>query len=163
MGFVIVTGGAAMAMEPVAALTHRALMHRPLGWRWHRSHHRGRVAGAGHGRLERNDLFPVVFAAVTIGAMAAGGPLVRAAGAGIALYGLAYAVVHDVCVHGRLTAGRPVLPVPWLRRVAAAHAVHHRTGKAPYGFLVPIVPSSERAATASLRGVDTRARVENTS
>lgn len=158
MSTVIITVVAAMAMEPIAALTHRALMHRPLGWRWHRSHHRGR-----RGRVERNDLFPVVFASVTIGAMAAGGPFVRAAGVGIALYGLAYAVVHDVCVHGRLTGGRPVLPIPWLRKVAAAHAVHHRTGRAPYGFLVPIVPASERAATASLRGVGTRARAENTS
>jgi beta-carotene 3-hydroxylase len=149
---------AALMMEPVAALTHRAVMHRPVGWRWHRSHHRPRHRG-----FEANDLFPAVFAAVTIGVMAAGGTQVRAAGAGIAAYGLAYALVHDVCVHGRLTGGRPLLPGRWLRWVATAHAVHHRTGRAPYGFLAPIVPRSERAATATLRRVDTRARTVKTS
>ena len=154
---------AAVAMEPVAALAHRAYMHRPRGWRWHGSHHRPRV-----GRFERNDLFPLVFAAVTILLMAlgAGGGdrgWLYDVGLGITLYGIGYALVHDVCVHGRLTGGRPVLPGPWLRWLAEAHAVHHRTAKAPYGFLVPVAPRRFRAATASLRLVDTRARVENTS
>lgn len=149
---------AALAMEPFAALAHRAMMHRPLGWRWHRSHHarRGR-------RWEANDLFPVVFAAATIVVMALGGEEVRWAGAGVAAYGLAYALVHDVCIHGRLTGGRPLIAGRWLRWVARSHAVHHRTGGAPYGFLVPIVPARFRAATASLRVVGTRARAANTS
>ena len=34
---------------------------------------------------------------------------------------------------------------------------------APYGLLVPIVPPRHQAAVASLRPVDTRALVENTS
>ena len=42
-------------------------------------------------------------------------PRVLAAGAGVSAYGLLYALVHDVCVHGRLSGGRPLLPGRWLR------------------------------------------------
>jgi beta-carotene 3-hydroxylase len=150
-----------LVSEPLAAFAHRALMH-GSAWRLHRSHHRRR-----RGAFEANDLFPVVFAAVTIAVMAAGDaagrPGLLAAGAGVTAYGLLYALVHDVCIHGRLTGGRPVLPGRWLRWVASCHAVHHRDGRAPYGFLVPIVPARHRAAVSAFRGVDTLARVENTS
>ena len=54
------------ASEPAAALAHRAVMH-GSGWRWHRSHHRPRRGG-----WEDNDRFPVLFAALTMGAMAFG-------------------------------------------------------------------------------------------
>jgi len=150
---------AALLMEPVAALSHRLVMHRRRGWRWHRAHH---AAGPGMA-LDANDRFPLAFAAMTIAVMAAGRPGVRLAGAGVAAYGVGYAVVHDVCIHGRLTGGRPLVRGRWLRHVAAAHAVHHRHGAAPYGFLAPIVPARFRAATATLRGVGTLARRENTS
>ena len=46
------------AMEPVTAATHRVVMH-GVGIRLHRSHHRRRTS-----RLEANDLYPVLFAAV---------------------------------------------------------------------------------------------------
>ena len=68
-----------------------------------------------------------------------------------------------VGVHGRLSGGRAVLPGRWLERLGRAHLVHHRTGAAPYGFLLPIVPARHRAAVASLRPVETRALVSNTS
>jgi beta-carotene 3-hydroxylase len=149
------------ASEPAAALAHRAVMH-GSGWRWHRSHHRPRRSG-----WEDNDRFPVVFAALTMAAMAVGRATGRerlvAAGAGVTGYGLLYLLVHDVGVHGRLSGGGPILPGRWLRWLGRAHAVHHRTGGAPYGFLVPIVPPRHRAAVASLRPIDTRALVENTS
>jgi beta-carotene 3-hydroxylase len=158
---VLIAVAAALLMEPFAAVAHRAVMHRPRGWRWHRSHHGARAAD--RGRWEANDRYPLVFAAATIVAMAFGGTTARQAGAGIAAYGLAYAVVHDVCIHGRLTGGRPVLRGRWLRFLARAHDVHHRSGAAPYGFLLPIVPARFRQATASLRPFDTRARAEKTS
>lgn len=159
----IVAVVAALAMESVAALAHRYLMHHPRGWAWHGSHHRPRK-----GRFEMNDLYPLVFAAVTITAMAVGNARpgwrwLFDVGVGVTAYGVVYALVHDIGIHGRLSGGRPVLPGPWFRWVAAAHAVHHRTGKAPYGFLLPVAPRRFRAATASLRLVDTRARVEKTS
>lgn len=125
-----------LAMEPLAAGAHRLVMHGG-GWAWHRSHHRGR-----HDRWERNDRFPALFACLTVAVMGwgagTGRPEVVAAGAGVSGYGLAYLAVHDVCVHGRLSRGRPLLRGRWLRWVAACHALHHRTGAAPYGFLLPV-------------------------
>lgn len=152
----------AVLSEPAAALSHRLVMHRRRGWRWHRSHHVPRYR-----RWEDNDRFPLVFAGLTIATMAYGRrhrhPHLVAAGAGVAVYGTMYALVHDVAIHGRLTAGRPVLPGRWLRWVAQRHAVHHRTGAAPYGFLLPIERPRYQAAVASLRGVETRALAANTS
>jgi beta-carotene 3-hydroxylase len=147
--------------EPAAALAHRLVMHRS-GWAWHRSHHERRG-----GTLERNDRFPALFAALTIAAIAAGRatnrPKLVAVGAGVTGYGALYLLVHDVGVHGRLSGGRAVLPGAWLERLGRAHDVHHRTGAAPYGFLVPIVPGRHRTAVASLRAVETRALAANTS
>ncbi|MDQ1396523.1 MAG: beta-carotene 3-hydroxylase, partial [Acidimicrobiaceae bacterium] len=55
-----------VVMEPFTYAAHRWVMH-GFGRGWHRSHH----AQPGPG-FESNDLFPVVFAAATIIAMAAG-------------------------------------------------------------------------------------------
>jgi beta-carotene 3-hydroxylase len=169
-----------VVMEPAVALTHRFVMH-GAGWAWHRSHHQPPRA-----MLEANDLFPVAFAAATVGVMAVGSSVTGLGlllwfGVGVSAYGAAYLVVHDICIHGRL--GRSVLVGPYLRWVAASHAVHHRYGREPYGFLVPIVPAARRergqasgreagrgtgrAAEATtvpiLRAVDRRARRVNTS
>jgi beta-carotene 3-hydroxylase len=135
------------AMEPVTAATHRFVMHGP-GLVLHRSHHRRRRAG----RWERNDLYPVLFAAVVCAGFWLGFHQPALAdlvpiGTGITVYGAAYALVHDVYIHRRLRwFGDRRVPV--LDRLAAAHEVHHRTGGAPYGMLVPIVPrSGQRVAS----------------
>ena len=104
---VLVGLAAAVTMEPIAALLHRLIMH-GRGWGWHRDHHAPR-----RGRFEANDLFPVVFAAITITVMAVGAsidalrPLLWI-GAGVSSYGAAYLLVHDVAIHGRI--GRPTGP-----------------------------------------------------
>ncbi len=148
-------------MEPVAALSHRLLMHGP-GWSWHRSHHRVRASGA-----QRNDLFPAIAAVLTVMVLAAATAshqaVVVAAGVGVSGYGVSYAVVHDVCVHGRLSRGRPMLAGRWLRWVASGHGIHHRFEAAPYGFLLPMVPARHRAAVAALRSDGTVARHAKTS
>lgn len=177
MTAVVVALVAAACMEPAAALVHRHVMH-GSGWGWHRSHH-----AAPRGRVEANDLFPVVFAAATIVVIAVGtavaglGVLVWV-GAGVTAYGAAYLVVHDLCIHGR--AGRAIERGRYLRWVRGAHRIHHLYGREPYGFLFPIVPRElrDRAAragaagdgrrnaaptVATLRAVDSRARRENTS
>jgi beta-carotene 3-hydroxylase len=125
-------------MEPVAALAHRGLMHGP-GWAWHRSHHR-----QPGGPPQANDLYPLVFAALTVLAMALGSAVpgmepLLAAGAGVTVYGALYLVVHDLYVHERLgpLPGRRSRYIHWVVR---AHALHHRTGRGPYGFLVPVIP-----------------------
>jgi len=115
--------GTFWAMEWVAWGTHRYLMH---GWLWvlHRDHHRGRP-----GRLQRNDAFFVIFAipswlCIMLGMMHASTESV-AIGAGIALYGFAYFVVHEVFIHRRLKFWRDTKNVYWLA-VRKAHKQHHK-------------------------------------
>lgn len=133
-------------MEPVTYLAHRFVMH-GVGLTWHRSHHRpNRRRRPGEAWFERNDRFPVLFAAVTVVAVAVGlnvsglGVLVPVA-VGVTLYGAAYAYVHDGVVHGRF-------PVPVrgraLDELARRHGLHHRFGGEPYGMLVPVVPAALR-------------------
>ena len=120
--------------------------------------------------------------AVTVVVMAVGNqfdalrPLLWA-GFGVTTYGLAYVVVHDLLVHQRL--GRlPLADSRYIRWVAAAHALHHRYGAEPFGFLLPIAkrpasgagtsgrlvrPISPRAASRTLREVGTRTREAKTS
>jgi beta-carotene 3-hydroxylase len=133
-----------VAMEPVTYLVHRFVMHGP-GMRWHASHH-----GPRRGRLERNDLYPVVFGLSTFALMALGATVPALAwllpvGVGISAYGIAYLLVHDVYAHRRLWRFQRRLPV--LERLATDHRLHHRDGGEPYGFLVPIVVASRRRAT----------------
>src|SRR4051812_44632919 len=94
--------GSFLVMEAVAALVHRWVMH-GFGWGWHRSHHE-----PGHGRLERNDLFAIIFAvlAVVLFMEAARWPLLWWVGFGMSLYGMAYGLLHDGLVHRRL-------PIRW--------------------------------------------------
>src|SRR3954468_12452394 len=137
MAELLVAAAAFVLMEAVSYLAHRFLMHGP-GIAWHRSHHRPEWA-----RFEKNDLFPVVFAAVTVMAMALGTlrpelHLVLVAGVGVTLYGAAYAFVHDVYIHARLGRLPRLAPLEWLK---AGHAVHHLFGGEPYGMLLPIVPT----------------------
>jgi beta-carotene 3-hydroxylase len=143
----LVALAALVLMEPVTALVHRYVMH-GFGMGWHRSHHE-----APRTVLEANDLFPVVFAGVTIvllaiGVYVAGAPgLLVPIGIGITAYGAAYLLVHDVVIHRRVA----FLPLPdgLLRRWREAHNVHHLFARAPYGFLAPVVPGDLRRRAAA--------------
>jgi len=145
----LVAASALVAMEPAVAAVHRWVMH-GRGWAWHRSHHRWQ----GH-RIEANDLYPVVFAAATIATMAVGAAIEGLAalvwvGAGVTGYGIAYLVVHDLFIHERL--GRlPGARSRYVRWVAAAHAVHHRSGRKPYGFLLPRLVSASATSSTSVQ------------
>ncbi|PNX54910.1 beta-carotene hydroxylase, partial [Trifolium pratense] len=60
-------------------------------------------------------------------------------GLGITVFGMAYMFVHDGLVHKRFSVG-PIANVPYFRRVAAAHKLHHsdKFDGVPYGlFLGP--------------------------
>lgn len=130
----VITVLTVLLMEPVAAAIHRFVGHGP-GWGLHRDHHDPA------GRLERNDAIPVAMALLAMAAFRIGwgvpgyGWLVSVA-LGVTLYGLAYALVHDVYIHRRL----PILPrrVRWLEPLRRAHLEHHHHGGAPYGVLVPV-------------------------
>ena len=134
------------AMEPLTAATHRWVMHGIGEW-FHRSHHRARPGGG----WERNDWFPVAFAAVVLLGLWAGFNVDGLAGlvpvgVGITLYGAAYALVHDVYIHRRIALfRRPIAP---LERLADAHRIHHLYNAAPYGMLLPVVPAELRVRAA---------------
>jgi beta-carotene 3-hydroxylase len=144
--------GALAAMELVAFLMHKYLMHGPL-WFLHESHHRPR-----RGAFERNDLFGVFFALPSIVLIyfgVRGAPSLLWIGLGMTAYGLAYFGFHDVVVHRRL----PVRVNPkkgYLRRIIQAHHLHHATrerdGAVSFGFLY--APPVERLRKARKRGRD---------
>jgi beta-carotene 3-hydroxylase len=136
----LVYAATVVGMEAVAWAAHRYVMHGPL-WVLHESHHR-----PGPARVQANDLFAVVFAIPSVGLVYLGSKgylLALAVGLGMATYGALYFLVHDVVVHRRL---------PWpfalgrgyLRSIARAHLVHHRTrtrdGAENFGFLAPPRP-----------------------
>ncbi|MDX1626370.1 MAG: sterol desaturase family protein [Wenzhouxiangellaceae bacterium] len=130
--------GTVVAMEGVAWLTHRYVMH-GWGWAWHRSHHEPLSKRTGW--FEWNDLYAVVGAAVSISLIAWGaddlGPSYWI-GWGMAGYGLLYFLFHDGLVHRRW-------PLRWqpksgyLKRLVQAHKMHHavheKHGCVSYGFL----------------------------
>ncbi|VVB15636.1 unnamed protein product [Arabis nemorensis] len=132
--------GAAVGMEFWARWAHRALWHASL-WNMHESHHKPR-----EGAFELNDVFAIVNAVPAIALLHYGffnkglvPGLCFGAGLGITVFGIAYMFVHDGLVHKRFPVG-PIANVPYLRKVAAAHQLHH-TNKfkgVPYGlFLGP--------------------------
>ncbi|XP_040378231.1 beta-carotene 3-hydroxylase, chloroplastic-like isoform X2 [Oryza brachyantha] len=132
--------GAAVGMEFWARWAHRALWHASL-WHMHESHHRPR-----DGPFELNDVFAIINAVPAMSLLAYGffnrglvPGLSFGAGLGITLFGMAYMFVHDGLVHRRFPVG-PIADVPYFRRVAAAHQIHHmdKFEGVPYGlFLGP--------------------------
>ncbi|CAK7335596.1 unnamed protein product [Dovyalis caffra] len=132
--------GAVVGMEFWARWAHRALWHASL-WHMHESHHRPR-----NGAFELNDVFAIINAVPAIALFSYGffnkgllPGLCFGAGVGITVFGMAYMFVHDGLVHRRFPVG-PIANVPYLRKVAAAHQLHHADKfiGVPYGlFLGP--------------------------
>jgi len=126
---------ALLAMEGVAYLTHKFLMHGPL-WFLHRSHHVPH-----RGFFEWNDLFGLLFAVPSILLINAGvrdGSWMLPVGLGMTGYGVIYFLFHDIVVHRRMKLGR-IPQWTYLRRIIMAHLVHHKThgrdGARSFGFL----------------------------
>jgi beta-carotene 3-hydroxylase len=139
------------AMEWVAWATHKYLMHGPL-WILHRDHHQGSPT-----RLQRNDAFFVIFAvpswlSIMLGAMH-GSAVSVAVGAGIALYGVAYFLVHEIFIHRRLKFFRNTSS-PYFLAVRRTHKQHHkhldRENGECFGMLW-VTPTAVREARAALR------------
>ncbi|XP_047973138.1 beta-carotene hydroxylase 2, chloroplastic-like [Salvia hispanica] len=132
--------GAAVGMEFWARWAHKALWHASL-WHMHESHHRPR-----EGPFELNDVFAIINAVPAIALLSYGffhtglvPGLCFGAGLGITVFGMAYMFVHDGLVHRRFPVG-PIAEVPYFRKVAAAHQIHHtdKFDGVPYGlFLGP--------------------------
>jgi beta-carotene 3-hydroxylase len=123
------------SMEAVAYYTHKYVMHGFL-WSLHESHHVSK-----HNRLEKNDLFAVIFAAPSILLIYLGvnvyDPLLWL-GLGMTAYGFVYFAFHDLLVHRRIPH-RYVPKRGYLRRVVQAHHMHHankgKEGGVSFGFV----------------------------
>jgi beta-carotene 3-hydroxylase len=118
-------------MEFVAWFTHKYVMHGFL-WILHKDHH-----SPEHTKLEKNDLFALIFAIpsflfIYLGALNKF-PLMESVGFGIAAYGLAYFLYHDILYHKRLPLFGEVKHW-YFKSIIRAHYDHHR-GKKNYGFL----------------------------
>lgn len=81
--------------------------------------------------IQLNDIYAVANAVPAISLCAYGfitpgtpGGICWGLGLGITLYGMMYMFVHDGLVHKRFPVG-PIAKVPYLKRVAAAHKMHH--------------------------------------
>lgn len=135
--WIVVALAGFLAMEGIAWLSHRYVMH-GWGWGWHKSHHAPRSHG-----FEANDLYALFGAALAIGlfllARQLHSPEIQALAVGITAYGAAYALVHDGLVHQRWPF-RYVPRTGYLRRLVQAHRIHHavrsREDAVSYGFLV---------------------------
>jgi len=111
------------AMEFVAWFTHKYVMHGLL-WVLHKDHHQTEP-----GIFEKNDSFFLIFAIpsmilIMLGAMSNFDVKVYI-GFGIALYGLAYFLVHDIFIHQRIKIFRRSNNV-YMRAIRKAHKVHHK-------------------------------------
>ncbi len=129
------------AMEWIAWASHKYIMH-GVGWGWHRDHHEP------HGNLlEKNDLYGIVGAALSISMFALGSPMILGSvawepatwiGLGILLYGLVYTLIHDGLVHQRYF--RWVPKSGYAKRLVQAHKLHHATaskeGGVSFGFVI---------------------------
>ncbi len=120
IGIVLVTF---FAMEGVAWLTHKFVMHKWL-WYLHEDHHK-----KGPGFFEKNDAFFLIFATPSFLCILLGSInhvyWVVSIGAGIALYGLAYFIVHDIIIHQRFKIFTRTNN-PFVKTVRWAHKMHHK-------------------------------------
>jgi beta-carotene 3-hydroxylase len=138
-------------MEFMAWFTHKYIMH-GIMWYFHRDHHQHEP-----GFFEKNDVFFLIFAipswlCIMLGMMNANYYSV-AIGAGIAVYGLSYFLMHDVFIHQRFKWFRNTNN-SYLLALRKAHKIHHKhLGKEDgevFGILiVPIKYLKESRITAA--------------
>ena len=123
MIYILITLATFIIMEGVTWLTHRFVMHGFL-WYLHKDHHQ-----KGTGFFEKNDAFFVIFAipswlCIMLGSMNQVYWVVSI-GAGIAMYGFAYFLVHEIIIHQRFklfsrSNNRYIKAIRW------AHKMHHK-------------------------------------
>ncbi len=123
--YILTTIAAALAMEAVAWLAHKYLMHGAL-WNLHEDHHTKTSASF----FEKNDYFFLIFALPGIALMALGSfvsglTILLFAGIGITIYGFTYFLVHDVFIHQRFKLFKHTDNF-YLRAIRRAHKMHHK-------------------------------------
>ncbi len=139
-----------LAMEGVAWASHKYIMH-GWGWGWHRDHHEPH-----DNKLEKNDLYGIVGAVMSMSMFAIGSPLVLGdnawepgtwVGLGIMFYGIIYTLIHDGIVHQRYFKYVP--RNGYAKRLVQAHKLHHATigkeGGVSFGFVFAREPAKLKA------------------
>ena len=121
--YALLVPAAFCAMEAVAWLTHKYVMHGIL-WSLHEDHHQ-----KDDGFFEKNDAFFLIFALPCILLFWFGVsdsiPWMVFVAAGIFLYGAAYFFVHDIVIHQRfkwLSRSENT----YIRAIRWAHKMHHK-------------------------------------
>lgn len=121
--FISIVLGTFAVMEGITWLTHRFVMHGFL-WYLHKDHHQPEP-----GFFEKNDAFFLIFAIPSWLCIMLGLQhklyWVAAIGFGVALYGLAYFIVHEVIIHQRFkwfTRSNNT----YVRTIRWAHKMHHK-------------------------------------
>jgi len=113
-----------IAMEAVAWLTHKYIMH-GLFWFLHKDHHHKESEGF----LEKNDFFFLIFAIPGIICLALGSfygnNIALCIGIGITLYGACYFFVHDIFIHQRFKIFRNANNW-YFKAIRRAHKMHHK-------------------------------------
>ncbi len=112
-------------MEGITWLTHRFVMHGFL-WNLHEDHHNKDNAHF----FEKNDYFFVIFAIPSMLLIITGSVLpiynyLLFIGLGIAAYGFAYFLVHEIFIHQRFKIFTRSNNA-YLRAIRKAHKMHHK-------------------------------------
>jgi beta-carotene 3-hydroxylase len=121
--FIVIMVVTFFTMEGITWLTHKYVMHGVL-WYLHEDHHKKRP-----GLFEKNDAFFLIFSIPSILCILFGTFdnkwWLAATGAGIAMYGFAYFLVHDVIIHQRIKLFTRSNNV-YIRSIRWAHKMHHK-------------------------------------
>ena len=144
-------------MEFMAWFTHKYVMH-GFGWYLHKDHHQKEP-----GFFEKNDSFFLIFAVpswlLIMTGMMAGNDIRVWIGLGIAVYGLAYFLVHEIFIHQRFKLFRKS-DNAYLRAIRRAHKMHHKhLGKEHgecFGMLIVPFKYYREAKSAKLQTSTTR-------
>ena len=111
-------------MEFMAWFSHKYIMHGFL-WKLHKDHHKKDH----NSRFERNDLFFIFYAVVSMSNIYAWGEYSFWAGLpigiGILAYGLSYFIVHDIFIHQRFKIFKNINN-KYAKGLRRAHKIHHK-------------------------------------
>ncbi len=121
--FILILISVFFTMEGITWLTHKYIMHGFL-WYLHEDHHQ-----KGPGFFEKNDAFFLIFSIPSILCILFGVTKniywLAAIGFGIALYGFAYFLVHDIIIHQRFKLFTRS-DNSYVRAIRWAHKMHHK-------------------------------------
>jgi beta-carotene 3-hydroxylase len=112
-----------IGMEAFSWAFHKYAMHGPL-WFIHKSHHRPNA-----NFFEANDVFSLLFGTAAtvavISGLTNGNGILAGTGFGVTAYGMAYFILHDIAIHGRLK-NSSLQRMKLIARIRRAHKIHHK-------------------------------------